>query len=127
MLGGGDGRTPTQLDNHLLAVIAGALVPHLLQGAGSLSQQDRSLARGGEEGEGEMAAGQQDGCSSLSLAWQGVQFTWVQRRERKLAVHLPHLAGPRLAPVSTGISGWYPLAVPRVRGTLWTPPTKMFL
>jgi len=74
-LGGSDGRAPAQLDDHLLAVVAGALVPHLLQGAGGLSQQDGSLARGGEEGEGEMAAGQQDGRGSLPLAWQGVQFT----------------------------------------------------
>lgn len=74
-LGGSDGRAPTQLDDHLLAVIAGALVPHLFQGAGSLSQQDRSLARRGEKGQGKVAAGQQDGCGSLPLAWQGVQFT----------------------------------------------------
>lgn len=74
-LGGGNGCAPTQLDNHLLAVVAGALVSHLLQGAGGLSQQDSSLARGGEEGEGQVAAGQQDGCGSLSLPRQGVQFT----------------------------------------------------
>lgn len=44
-LGGSDGRAPTELDDHLLAVVAGAFVPHFLQGAGSLSQQHCSLAR----------------------------------------------------------------------------------
>lgn len=43
-LGGSDGCAPTEFDDHLLAVIAGAFVPHLLQGACSLSQQHRPLA-----------------------------------------------------------------------------------
>lgn len=82
-LGGSDGRAPAELDDHLLAVIAGALVPHFLQGAGSLGQQHRSLARRGQEGEGEMATGQQDGCGSLPLAWQRVQFTYGQTVKRE--------------------------------------------
>lgn len=44
-LGGSNGCAPTELDDHLLAVIAGALVPHFLQGAGSLGQQHCLLAR----------------------------------------------------------------------------------
>lgn len=82
-LGGSDGCTPTELNNHLLAVIAGTLVPHFLQGAGSLGQQHCSLARRGQEGEGEMATGQQDGCGSLPLARQGVQFTYRQTAKRQ--------------------------------------------
>lgn len=82
-LGGSDGRAPTELDNHLLAVIAGALVPHFLQGAGGLSQQHRSLARRGQEGQGEMATGQQDGRGSLPLAQQRVQFTYGQTGKRE--------------------------------------------
>lgn len=70
--GGSDGSATTQLDNHLLAVIAGTSVTHLLQGAGSFSQQHCPLAWGRQEREGKMAAGQQDGSSSLSLARPGV-------------------------------------------------------
>lgn len=43
--GGSDGSATAQLDNHLLAVIAGTAVTHLLQGAGSFSQQHCPLAR----------------------------------------------------------------------------------
>lgn len=110
-LGGGNGCAPTQLDNHLLAVVAGALVSHLLQGAGGLSQQDSSLARGGEEGEGQVAAGQQDGCGSLSLPRQGVQFTCAQSGGRKLMMKVPYLGNetpPRKPSTSTGIFGWQP-------------------
>lgn len=82
-LGGSDGRAPTELDDHLLAVVAGALVPHLLQGAGSLGQQHRALARRRQEGQGEMAAGQQDGRGSLPLARQRVQFTYGQTVKRE--------------------------------------------
>lgn len=74
-LGGGNCGAPTQFDDHLLAVIAGALVPHLLQCAGCLGQQDCTLARGGEEGQRKVAAGQEDCGSSLSLSRQDVQLT----------------------------------------------------
>lgn len=73
--GGGDGSATPQLDNHLLAVVAGAPVACLLQGSGCLGQQHRPLARGGEEGEGKVAAGQQDGGGPLSLAGPGVQLS----------------------------------------------------
>lgn len=73
--GGSDGGATAQLHNHLLAVTAGTAVTHLLQGAGSFSQQHCSLARGRQEREGKMAAGQQDGSSSLSLARPGVYLS----------------------------------------------------
>lgn len=73
--GGSDGGATSQLDNHLLAVVAGAPVTHLLQGAGCLSQQHCPLARGGEKGEGKVAAGQQDGGGPLSLARPGIHFS----------------------------------------------------
>lgn len=73
--GGSDGSATAQLDNHLLAVTAGTAVTHLLQGAGSFSQQHCPLARGRQEREGKMAAGQQDGSSSLSLARPGVYLS----------------------------------------------------
>lgn len=44
--GSSDGSATAQLDNHLLAVTAGTAVTHLLQGAGSFSQQHCPLARG---------------------------------------------------------------------------------
>lgn len=44
--GGSDGSATAHLDNHLLAVTAGTAVTHLLQGAGSFSQQHCPLARG---------------------------------------------------------------------------------
>lgn len=49
----------------------------LLQGAGSFSQQHCPLARGRQEREGKMAAGQQDGSSSLSLARPGVYLSML--------------------------------------------------
>lgn len=79
--GGSDGGATSQLDDHLLAVVGGAPVTHLLQGAGCLSQQHRPLARGGEEGEGKVAAGQQDGSGPLSLAGPGVHLS-CEKRER---------------------------------------------
>ena len=81
VLGGGDGCAPTQLDNHLLAVVARALVPHLLQRACSLSQQDGTLAGRGKERQWEVAAGQQDGSGSLPLPWQRVQLPCNQKRK----------------------------------------------
>lgn len=50
-----NGSATTQLDNHLLAVAAGASVAHLLQRAGSLGQQHSPLAWRGEEGERKVA------------------------------------------------------------------------
>lgn len=73
--GGSDGSATAQLDNHLLAVTAGTAVTHLLQGAGSFSQQHCPLARGRQEREGKMAAGQQDGSGSFSLARPGVYLS----------------------------------------------------
>lgn len=73
--GGGNGSATSELDNHLLAVTAGAPVAHLLQRAGGLSQQYSPLARGGEEGEGKVAAGQKDGGRPLSLARPGVHLS----------------------------------------------------
>lgn len=74
-LGGGNSSAPAQFDDHLLAVVAGAPVPHFLQRAGCFRQQDCALARGREEGEGEVAAGQENRRGSLSLSWQRVQLT----------------------------------------------------
>lgn len=78
--GGGDGSAAPQLDDQLLAVVAGAPVARLLQGSGRLGQQHRPLARGGEEGEGKVAAGQQDGGGPLALAGPGVRLSCGNER-----------------------------------------------
>lgn len=78
--GGGDGGAAPQLDDQLLAVVAGAPVARLLQGSGRLGQQHRPLARGGEEGEGKVAAGQQDGGGPLALAGPGVRLSCGNER-----------------------------------------------
>ena len=86
--GGSDGGAASQLDNHLLAVVARAPVTHLLQGAGSLGQQHGPLARGGQEGEGEVAAGQEDGSGPLSLPGPGVRL-FCGNQETHIAAESP--------------------------------------
>lgn len=106
--GGGDGGAAPQLDDQLLAVVAGAPVARLLQGSGRLGQQHRPLARGGEEGEGKVAAGQQDGGGPLALAGPGVRLSCGN--ERCMWALRAEPAGPRALPrgLHVDVFAWPP-------------------
>lgn len=71
-LGGCDGRPAAEFDDHLLAVVEGALVTQFLQRAGGVDQHAHPLARGGQEGGGQITARQHHGLCLLTLAWMSL-------------------------------------------------------
>lgn len=77
----GDGGATAQLDDHLLTVVEGPLVPQLLQGASGVCQHSHPLARSRKKGGGKVETGQHHGLCLLALAWP--HFTLVCWQQNK--------------------------------------------
>lgn len=72
--GGSDCRAPAEAQQDLLTVLQGPTVSDPLQGALGLGQQAGAVPRWGQQGHGQVAAGQKDGMSPLPLAQDAFTF-----------------------------------------------------
>lgn len=64
-LGSSDGGAPAEAQQDLLTVLQGPAVSHALQSPLGLGQQARSVSWWGQQGHGEVTAGEQNGVGSL--------------------------------------------------------------
>lgn len=72
--GGSDRRAAAEAQQDLLTVLQGPPVSHPLQGALGLGQQAGAVTGRGQQGHGQVAAGQQDGVGSLPLSQDAFAF-----------------------------------------------------